>query len=483
MSPLWTTGARRRREVELPADTGSDVRPAGALPNMRSTAWKTGWHGWRNYSLGGTHACRARRQISGVADPRHPSRGAPSSPERLTRMHPAVATLEPDAGTMRAVIAAAREDVLTDGDIAALARRLADSGARLPLRASAADVSSTGGIGSLSTLICPLQLRTRGFLVPKLGVWGRPAGGVDVLQTIPEFNAALPSAGIGQALNTYGYVHLLAWGEWAPLDALLFAYRQEAGAQAVPALVIASLLSKKLAVGVVGAGLEVRMAEHGNFGEDRLTAAENSARYVRVAELLGLSPACVITDASRPYQPYIGRGEALLALWMVLTGNATPWLQEHVKLCTDIVEALVARLPPSGAPRAADLAEAHAAMLNAHATTWDAFERRVSQVRDARRVDVRAKSNGFVRFDLDALRSVLVGCQRESQADGKGQPADPAGVILQVRTGEQVSEGMPLCSVRAPANDVRLVEAVTECVLVDREPSAPQAVTHVVEVL
>ncbi len=61
-----------------------------------------------------------------------------------------------------------------------LARSVASSGAQISARASfSADVASTGGPTSLSTLICPLFLRAAGAVVPKLGVPGRPAGGID----------------------------------------------------------------------------------------------------------------------------------------------------------------------------------------------------------------------------------------------------------------------------------------------------------------
>lgn len=67
-------------------------------------------------------------------------------------------------------------------EVASLAVKMANSGALLPASPSAtADVASTGGPSSLSTLICPLFLNLKGFTIPKLSVPGRPAGGIDVL--------------------------------------------------------------------------------------------------------------------------------------------------------------------------------------------------------------------------------------------------------------------------------------------------------------
>jgi thymidine phosphorylase len=66
---------------------------------------------------------------------------------------------------MQALVEAARDNLLTDDDVAQLATVLAESGTQLPLDSRAADLASTGGISSLSTLVCPLQLRVLGYSV------------------------------------------------------------------------------------------------------------------------------------------------------------------------------------------------------------------------------------------------------------------------------------------------------------------------------
>ena len=164
------------------------------------------------------------------------------------------------------VIASARRGDLDDAGIAALARSLAASGETLESNTDrTADVASTGGPSSLSTLLCPLFLRAFGWIVPKLGVPGRPAGGLDVLSRIPGYRVDLSAAEVACVLRDCGYAHFVAGERIAPLDARLFTLRQQTGAQTIPALVIASLLSKKIAVGVRTVGLDVRVAMHGNF--------------------------------------------------------------------------------------------------------------------------------------------------------------------------------------------------------------------------
>ena len=88
-------------------------------------------------------------------------------------------------------IARARSNEITNTGIAELANWLAASGEQLSPRGRTADLASTGGPGSLSTLWAPAALVASGFLVPKLGVLGRPAGGIDVLSQVPGYRIDL----------------------------------------------------------------------------------------------------------------------------------------------------------------------------------------------------------------------------------------------------------------------------------------------------
>src|ERR1700730_17369116 len=134
---------------------------------------------------------------------------------------------------------------------AALARALAGSGMSLKcITEFSADVASTGGPSSLSTLLSPLFLREGGAVVPKLGVAGRPAGGIDCLAQIRGYESSLVRSKVEAVLNSGGYAHFVADGQMAPLDGRMFKMRQQSGYQSVPTLVAASLLSKKLAVGI-----------------------------------------------------------------------------------------------------------------------------------------------------------------------------------------------------------------------------------------
>ena len=131
---------------------------------------------------------------------------------------------------------------------------------------------------------------------------------------IPGFKFKLGQSEFEKIIVKSGYAHSLARDDFAPLDAEFFRYRQKIGAQAVGTLAIASLLSKKVASHISEVGLDVRVAPHGNFGSDWKTARKNAKQFCRVAKLLNIRAVCVLTDGTSPYQPFIGRGESLVAL-------------------------------------------------------------------------------------------------------------------------------------------------------------------------
>jgi len=356
---------------------------------------------------------------------------------------------------------------------AELAISLADSGRKLPRRSAlAADVASTGGPSSLSTLLCPLFLRAAGLEVPKLGVPGRPAGGIDCLAQIAGYKSGLTDQELGAVLRAAGYAHFLAAGRYAPLDARVFKLRQLHGFQEVPTLVAASLLSKKLAVGVATAGLDVRVAAHGNFGKSTEEAQANAEMYVEASNMLGLAGKPVLTDGSVPYQPYIGRSEALAALGDVFSGNAGSWLHEHVELCRRLAIAATP-VELSAAVETATPASLYRVFrqnIIAQGADEGAFCDVVRKVRQAVRYDVVAEQDGSVSISLDGVRQALTRAQAYAGAASHEFP-DPAGITLRVRPGDTVTKGTVLASVRVDADYMRysVLREIGEAVRTMRE--------------
>lgn len=373
----------------------------------------------------------------------------------------------PCAPTMDAVISRFRRADLSDETVAYLAAKLSQSGFVLEHLGSriTADVPSTGGPSSLSTLLCPLQLASAGAAVPKLGVPGRPAGGIDVLACIPGYKVNLDPSRVKSCLDECGYSHFLAGQNFAPLDAMLFSYRKQVGALAVGPLAIASLMAKKLAVGIRRVALDVRVAPFANFGSWD-AARMHARRFVSVSTHLGIESRCVLTDATIPYQGFIGRGEALVALRALLQGGGSGDLLLHAGLCKVMAETCLQQRIEGDWPRLRALFCKH---LEQQGATWAAFEEKATNVQSQPRSEITASSEGFVRVDLDLLRSALTREQDNCTTFDDPFP-DPSGVVLTTDAGCRVQRGEVIAIVRAKGDPNAVASMVSRGLQIVDQP-------------
>lgn len=331
-----------------------------------------------------------------------------------------------------------------------LATILAESGNQFSKSNSdSADVASTGGPTSLSTLLTPLYLRAAGIPVTKLGVPGRPAGGIDCLAQISGYKWCLSMSEAESILQRTGFVHFLAQGEAAPLDRKMFTIRQKIGALAIPTLVVASLIAKKLAVKVKIVGLDIRVATHGNFGANWSEARANAAFFAVVAKTFNMSATPVLTCGEFPYQPYFGRSESLLALALIFDGKADGWLRKHDELCRNLAlqcapakfRPIIAKITPK------QLYDAFVGNVQAQSGSLESFIEAIEIAKRGHNVEITALKAGFVSFNLPGLRDLFVSHQRQHQSAEAAFP-DPIGLIFLRYPGEWVERGTPLATIR-----------------------------------
>jgi pyrimidine-nucleoside phosphorylase len=361
--------------------------------------------------------------------------------------------------------------------IAALARALAASGAIWSWPSDfqpLCDVPSTGGPASLTTLICPYILAACGCFVPKVSVRGSIAGALDVLELLKGFRGDLDRASIRRVLRASRIAHTSNTLALAPADGYLFQLRKKIGKKSVPALVIASLLSKKIAVSCPASAVDVRCWKAGNLGTDRLTCKRNASLFVEVAARLGIITSCVVTDINELAIPFLGRTESLLALKMALSNEvAHPWLADHVEVCIEIAaQALLTAKVAVNRLSAVKIARNALTSGNALAT----FHANVT-AQGARIEDITAMAESFASYPRQQLRSIragyVAGIALERLTDALAQvnyeapgQNDRVGLVCLKRIGDQVEVGEPLLEIRA-AEDVSAAEirSITTTVL------------------
>lgn len=339
-----------------------------------------------------------------------------------------------------------------EADVAVLATRLAEPRYR-GSRGSAlqfADFVSTGGPTSLSTIVGPLLLLAHGYDVFKVTVPGRPAGSLDVLAQAPGYRFYLDTTEIDKCLDECGFAHVLAGHELARLDAAVFSRRQAVGKQAVPALVVASILSKKLAANVSIAGVEVRVSPFGNFGNTFDDACLNAKLLCRVADLLDMDITAFVVDGRQPLQPYIGRGEALLAIIEWLDGQANDALLRHVSSCTDMVKLMIGH-SECQLPDISYVRSHFARHLESQGSSYDLAKAYTYGVCRRHSYSVKSVCDGYVMYDLQHIRQVLVATNAHAQGVHFG---DICGVIIVKEPRSYVKVGETLMTFRCPEPQV-----------------------------
>ena len=371
----------------------------------------------------------------------------------------------------------------TDEELAYFALRIAESGVMLSTYGSnpSADISSTGGPSSLSTLICPLYLRALGYIVPTLTVSGRPAGGIDVLAQVPGYKVDFTVTEVQRILKQSGYIHFIASQTFAPHDAILYSYRKQINKINIPEIAIASILSKKKATSVSLLGLDVRVSPHGNFGTNFDTASQHAKQFCSVASILGIQARCFLTDASIPYQPFIGRGEALIAMYNILTGHADSWLRNHEDVCYEMVKRLCQmdkKRCTTPRPSADALLSVFKENLEIQGSSFEMFEKYVSKIIKKHEQHITAQQTGFLYVDLESLRNLLVRMQVSTNSELPFP--DPCGVILKQPSGAYVHKGDTIATVRSInnyADEMRL--GVTAALKIMKEPISSQPMGEV----
>ncbi len=338
---------------------------------------------------------------------------------------------------------------LNENEILLLAKGLAESGEqiRFPVIEKVYDIPSTGGPSSLSTLLSPLFLKALGKNVLKLGVPGRPAGGIDVLAQIKGYQINPNIDEVKKWFSSSGYVHFLAKDNFTPLDAKLFQFRKKNNAIDISSLVIASLLSKKIAAGVQHIGLDIRVSKFGNFGKTIEEASENGIKFNKVAKLAGLESKCFLTNGVSPQQPYIGRGESILALHKIFNNSGDQLLKKHVAQCYRMAYS-ICKCDYSKGISILSILNAFEENVIVQGGSMDAFREIATIIEGEHKCAIYATTSGIFKIDLEKLRDSIIAIQNKFD----DVFPDPAGVILKSSSNDFVTEGDLLCTYRCKGN-------------------------------
>jgi thymidine phosphorylase len=162
------------------------------------------------------------------------------------------------------------------------------------------DKHSTGGVGDKVSLMLAPILAACGAAVPMISGrgLGHTGGTLDKLDAIPGYDSQPDMARLRRAVAEAGCAIIGQTRELAPADRRLYAIRDvTATVESIP-LITASILAKKLAAGIGGLVMDVKVG-NGAFMREEEDARRLAESLVEVAGGSGLPTVALITDMNQ----------------------------------------------------------------------------------------------------------------------------------------------------------------------------------------
>ncbi len=159
------------------------------------------------------------------------------------------------------------------------------------------DKHSTGGVGDkVSFLLAPIMAAC-GCFVPMISGrgLGHTGGTTDKAESIPGYNATPDLETFRRVVREAGCAIIGQTPELAPADRRFYAIRDVTGTVESVPLITASILSKKIAAGLQGLVMDVKVG-NGAFMQNMDRARELSRSIITTAARAGLATHAVITD-------------------------------------------------------------------------------------------------------------------------------------------------------------------------------------------
>lgn len=341
-----------------------------------------------------------------------------------------------------------------------------DSGQRLRwdhLPGPALDKHSTGGVGDGTSLLIAPLLAACGAYVPMISGrgLGHTGGTLDKLESLPGYDAHPSPTTLERVVASVGCAIVGQRDDLVPADRRLYAIRDVTATVDVPELIVASILSKKLAGGATALVLDVKAGSGAQF-QHVDDARSLARRLLDAGSSVGLMVDAVLSDMNQVLGSAAGNALEVHEAVQILTGRITAGRLLELSLeiaarllClggvahgADQAQIRLRRALDSGAA-----AERFACMIAALGGPTDVLERVDASLPRApvERI-VAARDTGFVTaIDVRALGDVVV-----ALGGGRtktGQAIDHAVGLSQVCSlGDPVVSGAPLAHVHARAD-------------------------------
>ncbi len=357
---------------------------------------------------------------------------------------------------------------LSDEGRVALTLAMRDSGDRLQwdVAGPVLDKHSTGGVGDCVSLILAPALAACGAYVPMISGrgLGHTGGTLDKLEAIPGLSTSVSESHFRDVVGDVGCAIVSATAQIAPADKRLYAIRDVTATVESLDLITASILSKKLAAGLEGLVLDVKVGS-GAFMKTVAEAQALADSLVSTANLAGCPTSAVISDMNQPLAPALGNALEVAEVMRVLCGEDGGALAElsvsmggvllaNAGVANDVQDGVSRMVAALSSGKAAEVFGRMVSAMGGPVNFPQEWRRFLPEAPIIR--EVVAPKSGFVTaIDGEALGLAVVqlGGGRQVESD----KIDPAvGFSEVVRLGHGVQAGQPLLRLHAAREDAAL---------------------------
>lgn len=215
----------------------------------------------------------------------------------------------------------------TPEEISALTGSYINSGKRIefPAELPVADKHSTGGVGDkLSLMLAPIAAAL-GLYVPMISGrgLGHTGGTLDKLESIPGFRTEYEIEEFKELVLKYRYALVGQSDELVPADKMIYALRDVTASVESPALITASIMSKKIAEGAKYLVIDLKIGS-GAFMPDIHKARELATLLKSTGESFGQKVKIVFTNMNSPLGHAVGNALETIEAIEFLKGNTLP---------------------------------------------------------------------------------------------------------------------------------------------------------------
>jgi len=169
------------------------------------------------------------------------------------------------------------------------------------------DKHSIGGVGDKTSLIIAPLLASAGLYLPMIAgrSLGHTGGTLDKLETIPGFRADISLEDFQILVKNNGAGIMAQTSEICPADGKIYALRDVTGTVASVPLIVGSIMSKKIAEGIEGLVLDIKVGS-GAFLPTVEKAKVLADMLKKVGEHFGVKTDLVYTNMDQPLGRFSG---------------------------------------------------------------------------------------------------------------------------------------------------------------------------------